>query len=169
MRQRISALKVMVVREEGAIPPLDNRFRGPANVASAMAHLTHGQLQESFYAFCLTTRHKVQSYQEVTRGILDAALIHPREILRPAIVEGAAAIIVAHNHPSGSPEPSPEDRAVTRQLAAACDAVGIPLLDHVILGNDTGEWVSLAPNGEERERATLTAAQTLLQGERFQW
>jgi DNA repair protein RadC len=81
----------------------------------------------------------------VTRGILDAALIHPREVFREAIVESAAGVILVHNHPSGDPSPRREDRVVTRQLAAAGSAVGIPVLDHVILGG--GSFVSMAERG----------------------
>jgi DNA repair protein RadC len=78
----------------------------------------------------------------VTRGILDASLIHPREVFRPAVGEGAAGVILVHNHPSGDPTPSAEDRAVTRQLAEAGRALGIPVLDHVVVGR--GSYASLA-------------------------
>jgi len=81
----------------------------------------------------------------VTRRILDAALIHPREVFRAAIVESAAGIILVHNHPSGDPTPSQEDRMVTKQLVEAGSAVGIPVLDHVIIGE--GSFVSLAERG----------------------
>jgi DNA repair protein RadC len=81
----------------------------------------------------------------LTRGTLDASLVSPREVFRLAVVEGAAAIILAHNHPSGDPAPSPDDRAVTRQIAEAGRALGIPVLDHVILGD--GRYVSLAEEG----------------------
>jgi DNA repair protein RadC len=76
----------------------------------------------------------------VTRGILDAALIHPREVFRPAILENAAAVLLVHNHPSGDPTPSPEDRAVSRQMAEAGRSVGIRVLDHVVVGE--GRWAS---------------------------
>jgi len=90
----------------------------------------------------LNTRHHVVRDVLVTRGILDASLVHPREVFRIAVSEGAAGIILVHNHPSGDPTPSAEDRAVTRQLGAAGRAVGIPVLDHVIVGR--GRYVSLA-------------------------
>jgi DNA repair protein RadC len=69
-------------------------------------------------------------------------LIHPREVFRPAVSEGAAGVILVHNHPSGDPTPSAEDRAVTRQLGSAGRAVGIPVLDHVVVGR--GAYTSLA-------------------------
>jgi DNA repair protein RadC len=71
--------------------------------------------------------------------------VHPREVFRPAIVEAAAGIIVVHNHPSGDPTPSAEDRAVTRQLVAAGRLLDLPVYDHVIVAGD--RWVSLAAAG----------------------
>ena len=81
----------------------------------------------------------------MTRGILDASLIHPREVFRAAIVENAAGMILVHNHPSGDPSPSREDRVVTNQLVRAGQAVGIPVLDHVIVGDLA--FVSMAERG----------------------
>ena len=81
----------------------------------------------------------------ITRGILDASLIHPREVFRPAITESAAAIILVHNHPSGDPTPSAEDRSVTKQLTAAGRTVGISVVDHIVIGD--GRFVSLADDG----------------------
>jgi DNA repair protein RadC len=101
--------------------------------------------QEEFHALLLNTQHRIIRDVLVTRGILDASLIHPREVFRAAIVESAAGVILVHNHPSGDPTPSQEDRAVTRQLVSAGSAVGIPVLDHVIVGE--GRYVSLAELG----------------------
>jgi len=81
----------------------------------------------------------------VTRGLLNSSLVHPREVFRPAIAEAAAGIIVVHNHPSGDPTPSAEDRAVTRQLVAAGQLLDLPVYDHVILGGD--RFVSFAAEG----------------------
>ncbi len=94
-----------------------------------MAHLR----QEEFHALLLDAQHRVLRQVQVTRGILDASLIHPREVFKPAIVESAAAVILVHNHPSGDATPSPEDRAVTAQLREAGKTLGIPVLDHVIV------------------------------------
>ena len=81
----------------------------------------------------------------VTRGLLDASLVHPREVFREAIAERAAAVILVHNHPSGDPTPSAEDRAVTAQLVAAGRLLDIPVHDHVIVGR--GRYVSFAEAG----------------------
>ena len=81
----------------------------------------------------------------MTRGTLDTSLISPREVFRLAVVEGAAAVILVHNHPAGDPTPSPDDRVVTRQVAEAGRTLGIPVLDHVIVGD--GRFASLAEEG----------------------
>ena len=116
--------------------------RGPEDVFRRMGPRLRELPQEEFHALLLNTRHRVVREVFVTRGILDASLIHPREVFRPAVAEGAAGVILVHNHPSGDPSPSPEDRAVTRQLARAGRAVGIPVLDHVVVGR--GRWASLS-------------------------
>lgn len=118
------------------------RIRGPADVFARMGPRLRDVLQEEFHALLLNSRHRVVREVLVTRGTLDSALIHPREVFRPAVAEGAAGVILVHNHPSGDPTPSAEDRAVTRQLAAAGRAVGIPVLDHVVVGR--GSYASLA-------------------------
>jgi len=101
--------------------------------------------QEEFHALLLSARHIVIAEVFLTRGILDASLIHPREVFRPAIIQSAAAIILVHNHPSGDPTPSTEDRAVTKQLSAVGRTVGISIVDHVVIGD--GRFVSMADDG----------------------
>jgi DNA repair protein RadC len=82
----------------------------------------------------------------VSVGCLTSSLVHPREVFKPAILAGSAAILAAHSHPSGDPEPSAEDIALTRRLAAAGQLLGIDLLDHIILG-EAGRFVSLRERG----------------------
>lgn len=94
---------------------------------------------EVFWILLLDIRNRLlRPPEEVTRGLLNASLVHPREVFRGAIRASAAAILVAHNHPSGDPSPSAEDLAITRQLVEAGRIVGIPVVDHVILGRRTG-------------------------------
>ena len=81
----------------------------------------------------------------VTRGILDASVVHPREVFAPALAESAAAVILVHNHPSGDPTPSPADREVTQQLLEAGRILGIPVRDHVVVGN--GRFISFLDRG----------------------
>lgn len=124
----------------------DDPIRGPGDVFARVGPLLRDLRQEEFHALLLNTQHRVIRSVLVTRGILDAALIHPREVFRAAIVESAAGVILVHNHPSGDPSPSREDRVVTEQLVAAGSAVGIPVLDHVIIGE--GSFVSLSEKGD---------------------
>jgi DNA repair protein RadC len=93
----------------------------------------------------LDARHRLLRASLVTRGTADTSLVHAREVFREAVKEGASAVILVHNHPSGDPRPSPEDRTVTRQLSQAGSVVGIPVLDHVIVGD--GRYVSMAEEG----------------------
>jgi DNA repair protein RadC len=122
-----------------------DRIRGPADVHARMGPLLRDLAQEEFHALLLNAQHRVLRTVLVTRGILDASLIHPREVFRPAVTEGAAAVILVHNHPSGDPTPSGEDRAVTRQLVQAGRTLGIPVLDHVVVGD--GRFAALSDEG----------------------
>ena len=102
-----------------------------------------GNDQERFVVACLNTKKRLQCVTPVTVGTLDASLVHPREVFRPAIVQSASSIILSHNHPSGDPAPSPEDRAVTERLTKCGDLLGIEVLDHIIHGDGTGKLTSL--------------------------
>ncbi len=113
--------------------------------APILGHLDY----EEFHVLLLNSQNVPICTRMVTRGILDASLIHPREVFRDAIIRGAASIILVHNHPSGNPDPSPEDRSVTRALRAAGDQLGIPVLDHIIVAG--AEHVSLASQGLDAE------------------
>ena len=99
--------------------------------------------QERFVVACLDTKHRVQCVVVVTVGTLDASLIHPREVFKPAILEGSSAIVLSHNHPSGDTTPSSEDHAVTEQLTEAGKLLGITVLDHIIRGDGTNEVLSI--------------------------
>jgi DNA repair protein RadC len=96
-----------------------------------------GKEQETFLVLLLDARHSLKRVVTVTEGTLTSSLVHPREVFRPAIREAAAAVIVVHNHPSGDAEPSREDYDVTRRLARAGKLLGIPLVDHVVVGDGT--------------------------------
>jgi len=93
--------------------------------------------KEHFVALLLDTRHKLIKKERIFIGTLDNSVIHPREIFKPAIIESAAAIIIAHNHPSGDPSPSNDDIEITRKLKQAGTLIGIEVLDHIIIGNKT--------------------------------
>lgn len=102
-----------------------------------------GNDQERFVIACLSTKNRIQSVVEISVGTLDASLVHPREVFKPAIIEGASSIILSHNHPSGDPTPSREDRAVTQRLEQAGELLGITVLDHIVSGDATGMAVSI--------------------------
>lgn len=89
--------------------------------------------KEIFVVFCLNTKNKIISREIVTIGILDASLVHPREVFRKAILTNSKSIILAHNHPSGDPEPSNEDIKITKTLVEAGNLLDIKVLDHVII------------------------------------
>jgi DNA repair protein RadC len=97
--------------------------------------------QEEFLIATLDTKMRVRRVVRITRGTLDASLVHPREVFRPAISDAASAILLIHNHPSGDPTPSREDRAVTERLTEIGKLIGIRVLDHIVVGNTA---VSLA-------------------------
>lgn len=101
--------------------------------------------QEVFGCLFLDTRHRVIRYIELFQGTIDGAAVHPREVVRQALDLNAAAVIAAHNHPSGVAEPSPADRALTRRISEALALVDIRLLDHIVIGD--GQWVSFAERG----------------------
>jgi DNA repair protein RadC len=114
--------------------------RSPEDAASVLRSSARVLDHERFWTLLLDTRNRVKgAAQEVSKGILDASLIHPREVFKPAIQSGCAALVLVHNHPSGDPTPSAEDVRITRQLVQAGQVIGIKVLDHVVLGRKTGD------------------------------
>ncbi len=101
--------------------------------------------QEIFFVLLLDSRHRLLREVEVSRGSLNQSLVHPREVFGPALREAAAAILVLHNHPSGDPQPSREDHEVTRRLCQVGEILGIPLLDHIVIGAEG--YASFAQKG----------------------
>lgn len=114
---------------------------GPERVHALLAPRVRGRAQEHFFALLLDGRQNLKRVHLVSLGTLSASLVHPREVFGHAVREAAAAVIVAHNHPSGDPAPSAEDVEVTRRLLEAASVLGIALLDHVIVA--TNGWTSL--------------------------
>jgi len=110
------------------------RLDSPAKVWARLEPLTVGLAVEKCWVLSLNRRHRLLGLQEVSSGTATSSLLHPREVFRIALKHAAPAAIVAHNHPSGDPAPSPADRAVTRQLTEAGRVLGVELLDHVIIG-----------------------------------
>lgn len=117
-------------------PSLGDPFRGSRDVFLRFHPALRDLKKEVFKAVLLDRKNRILREIDVSAGSLTASIVHPREVLNPAIRESAAAIICLHNHPSGDPAPSPEDLELTRRLADACRIVGIALLDHVIIGDN---------------------------------
>lgn len=139
-RRVVAAFALGAARERERRPPAPC-LRHPSAVFAHLAPLARGLEQETFWSLLLDGKQRLRRTVVVTTGTLTASLVHPREVFRAAVRESAAALIVAHNHPSGDPEPSAEDLAVTERLRQAGEVLGIPLQDHVVIGAE--EFVSL--------------------------
>lgn len=142
-------LKVLRVRE---CPADDSQVETPAAVADYWRNnLPHADWydpdKEAFVTLLLNTRRRVLGHNLVSLGTLDSSLVAPREVFRPAITIAASAIILAHNHPSGDPEPSGADIRITRELVRAGQLLRIDVLDHVIIGDGSAGFVSLRELG----------------------
>jgi DNA repair protein RadC len=124
-------------------PPVQ-RIREPEDVLRVFDRLRDLQVEE-FHLLALDSQSQILREVLITRGLLNSSLVHPREVFRPAIAEAAAGIIIVHNHPSGDPTPSSEDRAATKQLVSAGQLLDLPVYDHVIIAGD--RFVSFAAAG----------------------
>ncbi len=142
----VRRVEANVVATYHQMPQIRRPFDAVAYVAPKLAI----EDVEVLVVMMLDAQNRVMGLQEVTRGLVNSSLVHPREVFRMAIVMGATSIVVAHNHPSGDLTPSPEDRHVTEQLAAAGKLLDIPLFDHLIVGSQSialEVFTSFALNG----------------------
>ncbi len=114
----------------------DLSFSSPARVASYLIPRLQHLSQEICQLLLLNAQHKLITSQEVSRGSLTRSILHPREVFKPAIKTSSAGIILAHNHPSGDINPSSDDIELTNKLVEAGELIGIPLLDHIIIGGN---------------------------------
>lgn len=117
------------------------RLASPAAVAGYLLPDHAGHAEERFGVLLLDTKHRAIRAVAISRGTLDASLVHPREVFRAAAEHSAAAVVLFHNHPSGDPAPSADDVHLTRRLVAAGELMGIAVIDHVVLGD--GCWHSV--------------------------
>lgn len=120
-------------------------IRSPRDVVAVFSPRMEDLPVEEFHVAILDAQHRLERDITITRGILNSSLVHPREVFREAIAERAAAIILVHNHPSGDPAPSIDDKTITEQLVAAGRLLDIPVHDHVIIGR--GRYTSFAEAG----------------------
>jgi DNA repair protein RadC len=121
------------------------KVKTPEAVLDQVRGRLAGQKEEHFIGLYLDTRGRVLKIDELSKGTLDASLVHPREVFRVAMAASAASVVLAHNHPSGDPEPSSEDIKLTQRLVQVGELVGIEVLDHIILGD--GTFTSLKRKG----------------------
>jgi DNA repair protein RadC len=147
VRYRLKCATWYVVREEGQDSP--RVLNDPAAVALLAMDLAKAEDddKEHMWAILLNTQNRYLMHTPVSMGTQAASLVHPREVFGPALREGAASIILVHNHPSGDPTPSREDLCLTRQLAECARLLDMRLHDHIVIGNGTWAWVSLAQRG----------------------
>ncbi|GLQ50083.1 UPF0758 protein [Dyella flava] len=122
-------------------PALSNPRESGNYLSARLRHLPY----EVFACLYLDNRHRVLAFEELFRGTVDGASVHPREVVRACLKHNAAAVIFAHNHPSGEAEPSAADQAITRELGQALRLVGVRVLDHLVIGH--AEPVSMAARG----------------------
>ena len=145
-RYRLKLATWTVVREPGA--PSPRTLSSPTAVAELARDLLrdHDDDKEHFWTILLNAQNHYLLHTLVSIGTQSASLVHPREVLGPALREGAASVILVH-YPSGDPSPSREDLRLTRQLADAARLLDLTVHDHIIVWNGTGAWVSLAERG----------------------
>jgi len=147
---QVKALHLLAAFELGrrltSLPPRRRHvIHRPADAALLVMESLRRSDTERFVVLLLNTRHELLSKIEVTHGGLASSPVHPRELFKAAVRESAAAVILVHNHPSGDPTPSRADVAMTARLCRAADVMGIPILDHLIIGD--GRYVSLRERG----------------------
>jgi len=120
-------------------------IKGPEDAAQMVMEEMRHLDREHFCALLLNTKHQVVARETISVGTLNSSLVHPRELFRAAIKRSAAALILVHNHPSGDPSPSREDREITARLKEAGTIIGIDVLDHIIIGDNN--FISLKSMG----------------------
>jgi len=138
----IPIYRVTLVRE-GKMPTYESRIRSSASAHTVLQDYLADTDREHFVILMLDQKNQVIGINTVSIGSLTASVVHPREVYKPLILSNAAAVILGHNHPSGDPQPSKEDRAITTRLKEAGTLLGVNVLDHIIVGGD-GRYFSFA-------------------------
>ncbi len=143
------AMQILAMSELGKRHKLSKKPIKKISCAEDVFDYFHERLrdkkEEHFYVLILNTQNYIIDEQLVSKGILDASIIHPREVFRPAIRNSASKIVLVHNHPSGDPTPSQEDLEITKKLIDIGEGLGIKVVDGVIIGKDG--WESLKDGG----------------------
>ena len=143
---RINVYSLRLVKESSVTYNLEKPIVNPATAAEIINQVfdMENQPNEVFAILCLNTKNKVAGAHIISQGSLSASIVHPREVFKAALLNNSASIILAHNHPSGDPEPSREDVKTTKRLVEAGEILGIRVLDHVIIGE---QYLSMKEEG----------------------
>ncbi|MBS4212432.1 RadC family protein [Neobacillus rhizophilus] len=142
--KRVNIVSLKVVKETSFLYP-ERNVKSPEGAYKLLKQFLVEADREYFLVVCLDTKNQPTAINVCHMGSLNASIVHPREVLKPAILSNSASIIVAHNHPSNDPTPSKEDIEVTKRLIEAGKIIGIEVLDHLIVCAD--KFVSLKEKG----------------------
>lgn len=147
MAKIMTKYKLELVKEESHKYEVETRISCPKDIYEVLTKVCRIQCnaEEVFILITLNIKNIVTGYFEVHRGTINTSLVHPREVFKRALLNNASDIMVAHNHPSGDPNPSKEDIQITERLKEAGNLLGINLLDHIIVGDD--KYISLKEKG----------------------
>ncbi len=147
MAKIMTKYRLELVKEESHKYEVETRISCPKDIYEVLTKVCRIQCnaEEVFILITLNTKNIVTGYFEVHRGTINTSLVHPREVFKRALLNNASNIMVAHNHPSGDPNPSKEDIQITERLKEAGNLLGINLLDHIIVGED--KYISLKEKG----------------------
>lgn len=135
--KRIQIVGLRMVRESSSLLYPGRKICKPQDAANLFRQFIGDCDREAFCILCLNTKNEPTALHQVSTGTLNASLVHPRETFKLAILANSASIIACHNHPSGQPDPSPEDVELTERLRDSGCLLGIELLDHIVLGHNS--------------------------------
>jgi len=133
--KRVDVVSIRMVKEASFLYP-NRKISSPEDAKNLFQRFLADMDKEYFVVACLNTKSEVNSVEIVSVGSLNASIVHPREVFKSAVLSNAASIIICHNHPSEHVTPSKEDQSITDRLVDAGIILGIPVIDHIILGGD---------------------------------
>jgi DNA repair protein RadC len=142
--KRVDIVRIQIIKESSVLYK-DRKVSSPSDTYNLIKGFLERSDREQLIVCSLDTKNQPTNINVVSIGTLDSSLVHPRELFKPAILSNAASIIVAHNHPSGDPQPSSEDINITNRLKECGKILGIDLIDHIIIGDE--RFVSLKEKG----------------------
>jgi DNA repair protein RadC len=144
MRSIRSVYRTEVIREDMPAYIATTRYSSPLQVFEMFKDLNQ-ETKEQFLCLHLDGKNRIVCMDRVSVGSMNQAIVHPREVFKSAVLSSAASVILLHNHPTGDPEPSQADIQITKKLRECGDLLGIPVLDHIIIGD--GQYISLLEGG----------------------